>query len=80
MLIFLSGSYRQKNKNLPRLHLFNHIGWVIGCLGFMAYQPLYVIYHQIHFYANSQFYFKQISLAWVDSLIVKNISISSYSV
>ena len=34
----------------------------------------------IHFYANSQFYFKQLSLAWVHSLIVKNISISSYSV
>ena len=27
-----------------------------------------------------QFYFKQFSLAWVHSLIVKNISISSYSV
>ena len=30
------------------------------------------------FYANNQLYFKQISLAWVYSLIVKNISISSY--
>ena len=33
-----------------------------------------------HFYANNQFYFKQFSLAPVHSLIVKNISISSYSV
>ena len=32
------------------------------------------------FYSNDQFYFKQFSLAWVHSLIVKNISISSYSV
>ena len=29
------------------------------------------------FYVNSKFYFKQSSLAWVHSLIVKNISISS---
>ena len=34
----------------------------------------------MHFYTNNQFYFKQLSLAWVQSLIVKNISISSYSV
>ena len=31
-------------------------------------------------YTNKQFYFKQLSLARVHSLIVKNISISSYSV
>ena len=34
----------------------------------------------IHFYTNNQFYFKQFSLAWLHSLIIKNISISSYSV
>ena len=34
----------------------------------------------IHFYANSQFYFKQSSLVWVHSLIIKDSSISSYSV
>ena len=51
-----------------------------GWLGFMAYQPLQFIWRQIHFYANSQFYFKKFSLGWVHSLIVKNISISSYSV
>ena len=32
------------------------------------------------FYANNQFYFKQISLGWVHSLIVKNVSIASNSV
>ena len=37
-------------------------------------------YGQIYFYVDSQLYFKQSSLAWVHSLIVKNISISSYSV
>ena len=42
-------------------------------LGFMAYQ------RQIHFYANNQFYFKQFSLALINSFIVKNISISNYS-
>ena len=46
--------------------------------GFMAYQPLKVIQYQIHFHTNKQFYFKQFSLAWVHSLIVKSISILSY--
>ena len=46
----------------------------------MSYQPLWDIWCQIHFYTNNQFYFKKFSLAWVHSLIVKNISISSYSV
>ena len=32
------------------------------------------------FYVNNQFYLKQFGLAWVHSLIVKNISISNYSV
>ena len=49
-------------------------------LGFIAYQPLQVIYRQIHFYVNNQFYLKQFSLTWVHSLIIKNISISNYSV
>ena len=35
---------------------------------------------QIRFYINKQFYFKQFSLAEVHNLIVKNISISNYSV
>ena len=34
----------------------------------------------IHFYTNKQFYFKQFSLAEVQNLNAKNISISSYSV
>ena len=32
------------------------------------------------FYVNNQFYLKQFGLAWVHSLIIKNISISNYSV
>ena len=35
---------------------------------------------QIYFYTNKQFYLEQFCLSWVDSLIVKNISISIYSV
>ena len=61
----------------------NAICWKIKVgrlLGLYVYQPLWVIKSQIHFYANSQFYLKQFSLAWVHSLIVKNISMSSYSV
>ena len=34
---------------------------------------------QIYFYTNQKFYFKQFSLAWVDSLIVKHFSLSCYS-
>ena len=36
---------------------------LFGWFGFMAYQPLKVIYRQIQFYRNKQFYFKQSSLA-----------------
>ena len=32
------------------------------------------------FFVSNQFYFKQFNLAWVHSLIVKNISISNYLV
>ena len=48
--------------------------WFYGISTFVGYlMPIY-------FYTNNQFYFKQSSLAWVHSLIVKNTSISSYSV
>ena len=30
-----------------------NVGWFVGCLGFMAYRPLWVILRLIHFYANS---------------------------
>ena len=53
---------------------------MVGWLGFMAYQPLQVIYRQIRFYVNYQFYFNKFSLVWVHDLIIKNISILSYSV
>ena len=53
---------------------------VLVCLGFMAYQPLKVIQCYIHFYTNKQLHFKQLSLACVHGSIVKNVSISSYSV
>ena len=52
---------------------------LVGCL-FGFYGISTFVGSQIHFYANSQFYLKQFSLACVHSLIVKNISISSYSV
>ena len=52
-------------------------GWLVGFYGISTF----VSYSMPNlFYANSQFYFKQFSLALVHSLIVKNISISSYSV
>ena len=59
------------------LFQFLMVGWLVGFdgistfVGYLALNP---------FLMNNQFYFKQFSLAWVQSLIVKNISISSYSV
>ena len=49
-------------------------------MGFMAYQLCRLFLCQIHFYTNKQLHFKQFNLALVHSLIVKNISILSYSV
>ena len=48
---------------------------VCGILGVvvMAYQPLLVIWCQIHFCKNN-FYFKQFNLAWENSLTVKTFS------
>ena len=33
--------------------------WLVGWLDFMTYQPLEVIYRQIHFYLNNQLYLKK---------------------
>ena len=50
-------------QNSQEIILF-HIDCIISLwLDFMAYQPLKVIERQIHFYENSQFYFKQFSFA-----------------
>ena len=47
------------------------IGWLVGCIcRYLRPNP----------FSCKQFYFKQFSLAWIHSLIVKNIYISSYSV
>ena len=52
--------------------LFYDVLWLVGCLCFMAYQPL-----PNPFNTNNQFYFKQFSLVWVQ-FNCQNISISSY--
>ena len=52
-------------------------GWLVGFygistfVGYLTPNPSFV---------NNHFYFKQFSFAWVHSLIVKNTSISNYSV
>ena len=50
--------------------------WFVGFYGMSTFVG-YLIRNP--FYENNQFYFKQFILAWVHSLIVKNISISNYS-
>ena len=51
------------------------VDWSIGFYGISTFEG-----YLTPNYENNQSYFKQFSLAWVHSLIVKNISISSYSV
>ena len=55
------------------------VGWLVGWLGFYAISTI-VGYSTPNPFLCKQFYFKYFSWAWVNSLIVKNISISSYSV
>ena len=57
------------------------VGWLVGWLGSLWHINLCIFFNtKSIFYANIQFYFKQFNSAWVSSLIVKNTSISSYSV
>ena len=57
----------------------NHL--MVGCLFCFYGNSTFVGYLMPNpFYTNNQFYFKQFNLAELHSLIVKNISISSYSV
>ena len=53
------------------------VGWLFGLNGISTFVD-YLMPNP--FYTNNQFYFKQFSLAWVHSLIVKSISTSSDSV
>ena len=52
--------------------------WVFVFYGLSNFEGFFNV--KSIFYANIQFFFKQFSLAWVHSLIIKDISISSYSV
>ena len=67
---------RQKNREMEPEN-----GEQFACLFVFYGTSTFVGYFMPNpFNINNQFYFKQFSLAWVHSLIVKNISISSYSV
>ena len=58
-------------------HVITLVGWVVKFYGistFVGYLTPNL------FYVNNKFYLKQFSLAWVHNLIVKNISISNYSI
>ena len=69
-----SGKYIKLREDDPRGRFF---WWLFGFYDI----PTFVGYLMPNpFYTNNQFYFKQFRLAWVHSLIVKNISISSYSI
>ena len=60
---------------MPKI-LREMIGWLFGFYGISTFGG----YLTPNPFLYSQFYFKQLSLAWVHSLIVKKVSISSYSV
>ena len=66
-------SYKNNSKEV-KLYLWL-VGWILWHINLCRLFNAKSI-----FYTNNQFYFKQFSLAWVNSLIVKDISISSYSV
>ena len=51
---------------------FTLVGWILWHINLCR------LFNTKSFYTNNQFYFKQFSLAWVHSLIVKSISISNY--
>ena len=65
---------KHKEKKLERL-VGQLEGWLFGFYGISTFVGYLM---PKDFYTNNQFYFQQLSLAWVHSLIVKNISISSY--
>ena len=68
---------------LPLISLFSFVlEWdnLDLLFGFNGISPFVDYLTPNPFYVNNQFYFKQFSLAWVHSLIVKNISISNYLV
>ena len=55
----------------------NFVGWLV----FLWHINICRLFNtKSIFYINNQFYLKQLSLAWVRSLMVKNITISNYSV
>ena len=56
------------------------VGWLFGFYGISTFVGLFNYIMPNPFLNKNQFYFKQFNLAWVNSLIIKNISISSYSV
>ena len=61
--------------------IFRNIRRLFGCLFRFYGISTFLDYLMPNpFHVDYQFYFKQFSLAWVQSLIVKNISISIYSV
>ena len=57
-----------------------HFFFLVGCLVYWHINICWLFNAKSIFYTNNQLYFKQFSLVFVYSLILKNISISSYSV
>ena len=62
------------------LYGYQAVGWLFGFYGISTFVGIVGYSIPNPFFTNNQFYFEQFSLAWVHSLVVKNISISSYSV
>ena len=67
---------RERERGRERIH----ICWLVGSFVFYGISTFVGYLSPNPFHTNNQFYFKQFSLAWVHSLIVKNNSISSYAV
>ena len=63
-----------EDKYNPRSILFKIMNWLVRFYGISSFVG-YLIPNP--FYENNQFYLKQFSLAWVHSLIIKNIYIQA---
>ena len=55
------------------------VGWLVGWL-VLWHINFYRLFNTISLKTNHQFYFKQFSLACVHSLMIKDISIATYSI
>ena len=76
---YLDNEYKYYINFFEHYHIFPQQVTLVGCLG-LWHIKLCRLFNAKSIFIQIITSFKQFSLAWVHSLIVKNISISNYSV